>query len=539
MISPTVNKPLRPAALALLAAGLLVLSAPGGPLPMAIWAALAPLIVLVRIYNGRTAFLGTFFAVSVWYGFSFHWVATFHPLALAVLFLLEAPLFTLLPLWVARRIGTRKTWVFLFPSLWALGDWINHTWIFRFPFASLAYTQYGFREAIQVCGLGGPYILTWLIAFVNACLAESLIPPERRQTCLGVLPWRNAVFAGVALLAYTAVIGYGSFAFKAVRFPEKPALKVGLAQTLFPPKANWNKNEKAYLSRLLAQESSFTGLGIDLLLLPELVIDRPLSFIEDSTLGGNAEILNSQSDTSSLIGAPLVFGCLERKKSGETAELYNSLAMFGPDKTLRGIYRKRVLVPFGEFDPFDGLFPGFGAFLENSAQAVSLSTGPSGFLFTINGRQDQIYKAAALICYESTSPELARDDARNGADFFIAATSDYWSASPLAALQHSIISIFRAVETGKPVLRIANGGYSGYIDERGAFAGSVPLFREGNMVCNLFVRQNVPETLYVRFGNWIIALSFWFILFSLIFKACPMPTINWKYLRPSRWLVRR
>lgn len=514
MITSAKPNPVTAVLLSFTAAALLAASSPGGPGPLAMWVALVPLIVLVRAYGTEMAFLGAFFATSLWYGLSFRWVTAFHPLAFAILILLEAPLFTLVPLWIARRFGTPKTWIWLFPSLWTLGDWVNHTWLFRFPFASLAYTQYGFREAIQVTSLGGSYLLTWIIAFVNACVAEMLLFSIRRNPTSQRGTFGNVRFAFIAIATFAAMTAYGRFEINAIQFPAEPALKVGLAQTLFPPKADWSKHEKEYLSRLTAQEGVFRGQGIDLLLLPELAVDRPLSFVEDITLPGNADILNSQADAAASIGAPIIFGCLERKKECDEASLYNSLAMFGPDKTLRGVYRKRVLVPFGEFNPFGNLFPEFGAYLETTANAVALRPGPGNFLFTVPGANGETYQAAALICYESTSPELAREDARNGADFFIAATSDYWSASPIAALQHSVISIFRAVETGKPVLRIANGGYSGYIDERGAFAGSVPLFREGNMVCNLYVRPNVSETPYVRFGNWIVVLSLALVLLS-------------------------
>ena len=126
-------------------------------------------------------------------------------------------------------------------------------------------------------------------------------------------------------------------------------------------------------------------------------------------------------------------------------------------------YRKRHLVPFGEYVPLrpvlgwlDKVVPLPGDFVEGQS--------PHPLLFNA---LDRTLSAGPLICYEDTYPDLARSSALAGADVLVVLTNNGWFGRGGAAEQHAAHSVLRAVETRRPVLRIGNAGWSGWIDEFG------------------------------------------------------------------------
>jgi apolipoprotein N-acyltransferase len=123
-------------------------------------------------------------------------------------------------------------------------------------------------------------------------------------------------------------------------------------------------------------------------------------------------------------------------------------------------------------------------------------------------------RAAPLICYEDVFPSLARSSVQAGADVLVVMTNDGWFGEGGAAVQHAAHSALRAVETRRPVLRVGNGGWSGWIDEFGYVrytmtddAGSI--YFRGARVINVSRDQRwVGHTsFYVEHGDWFVAVS--------------------------------
>jgi apolipoprotein N-acyltransferase len=71
-----------------------------------------------------------------------------------------------------------------------------------------------------------------------------------------------------------------------------------------------------------------------------------------------------------------------------------------------------------------------------------------------------------MICFEAERPELARELALAGADALVIASNDA-PLAPRAIATELAQARLRAVETGLPVLRIANGGASVALDRYG------------------------------------------------------------------------
>jgi N-carbamoylputrescine amidase len=146
------------------------------------------------------------------------------------------------------------------------------------------------------------------------------------------------------------------------------------------------------LSRGVAAVETAAGAGARVVVLPELtssgyVLDRDLleSVAESADAGGPA--LNAWSAAAARHGVTVVAGFPERSAD----RLYNAAAVFGPDGSLAGVYRKLHLFAgeTGVFDPGDRGLPVFAV----------------GDL-----------RLGVLICYDLRFPEALRILAVQGAD---------------------------------------------------------------------------------------------------------------------------
>ena len=76
-------------------------------------------------------------------------------------------------------------------------------------------------------------------------------------------------------------------------------------------------------------------------------------------------------------------------------------------------------------------------------------------------------RLGGAICYEVVYPWIARAQVEAGADALYTLTNDAWYGNGGAQEQHFQAAVFRAVETGRPMLRAAVTGISGWVDGRG------------------------------------------------------------------------
>jgi apolipoprotein N-acyltransferase len=481
---------------------LLAFSCPPGKLPWLAWIALVP--ALFGLYHSprRCAFVYGTFSGLLFCAIAFRWTRAFHPYAHLFVTLVSGFFFVGLPLFFIRLLDRKRgALLFAAPSIWVVCEFIKQTWFLRFPFGVLGYTQYAWLPYIQLVELGGVLAVSWLVVFVNAAVFRlAILLAERRPLRLRRKPL--AVTAALLLAAFLIPLAYGTIRLHGLAYETEPRLKVGFAQTLFHPRKVWQVHQEEYQEQIRNFASGLAGLEARLILFPELTLDRPLSFDPSIRLKDNAEILNRLSALSREKQTHLLLGSLELKREGGRIKTFNSMYLFSQSGELAGIYRKRERVPFGEVDPSGGLVPGLGEYIRNSTDAVALDRGSTPYLFSVDSLQFGV-----LICFESGFPHLSRAYTRQGADFLVNASNDFWSLSSAAMVQHAVMSVFRAIETRRPVLRISNGGFSCYVDERGKYASRIPMFQTGAMTSQLCLLRDRPTTLYVRLGDWVILFS--------------------------------
>jgi len=94
-------------------------------------------------------------------------------------------------------------------------------------------------------------------------------------------------------------------------------------------------------------------------------------------------------------------------------------------------------------------------------------------------------------------------------------SEDGWFGKSIGPEQHLTHSIFRAIESGKYVLRSANNGTSAIINPLGVIEQKVDINKSGYI--DLSETRKIEPTLFAKFGNKIfgfIILLYIFLIFS-------------------------
>ena len=107
-------------------------------------------------------------------------------------------------------------------------------------------------------------------------------------------------------------------------------------------------------------------------------------------------------------------------------------------------------------------------------------------------------KLGILICFESIFPGIARDEVAAGANILVNLTNDAWYGRTSAPYQSMAMTVFRAVENKRSLVRAANTGISGFVDPTGNIIDKTDIFVPGAITAQLPVLEG--ETVFVRSG---------------------------------------
>lgn len=215
---------------------------------------------------------------------------------------------------------------------------------------------------------------------------------------------------------------------------------------------------------------------------------------------------------ANLFKADVVIGLQDDQWISEKdTESYSSAYYFWPGGDSGFRYEKRVLLPMGEYIPFE------------CCRNLAANYGITGSFRP--GEEAKVFPGCKVpfglsICYEETYGNLMRESRLKGSELLINVTSDVWYPNSRLPKQHFDHARLRSVEAGIPLVRACNTGVTSAFNSLGEIVGSLKeeeeWIRQG-----LFVK--VPlyhyNTLYSLLGDgFIISLSFGLCLFLFDFK---------------------
>ena len=190
---------------------------------------------------------------------------------------------------------------------------------------------------------------------------------------------------------------------------------------------------------------------------------------------------------------------------------YNSFSFYDHKINLVNNYNKVNLVPFGEFLPLEKILKNFGLkSLTNNYQ--SFSGGKDREIIKINKKNFDI-KILPLICYEIIYTGKIFNNFEF--DYIINISEDGWFGESIGPQQHFTHSVFRAVESGKYLIRSSNNGITAIINPTGFVEKKIPLGDSGYI--DFSEKKVFKPTLFSQHGNkmfLIIILLYIFLVFS-------------------------
>lgn len=463
--------------------GLLALFTLAGLLHL-LWHARSPAHAALMGYAFGLGLLG--FGVS-WLRISINQFGGVSP-ALAItftgLFVAIVALYFGLAAWLAKRVAQRQShtvfMLVLAPAAWLSVEWLR-AWLFTgFPWLSLGYSQIdlplaGYAPLFGVYGTGAVLVLSAGLLNLWGRIWPAL---------LLLLIWAT----GLALngLEWTRPVG------------EK--IPVSLVQGNIPQADKWQRHLFAPSVRLY-RELTAQVPDSKLVIWPETAIAAFDDEVEDAVLQPLHALLQSQ-------GRDLLTGIVSRDPDGR---YYNAMISLGASG--RADYRKRHLVPFGEYLPLKWLLDPVLDFLHIPMSDISAG----------NGAKPLIPLAGSLagvdICYEDAfADEVLR--ALPEAGFLVNASNDAWFGDSLAPHQHLQIARMRALESGRYLLRATNTGISAVIGPRGQLLGTAPQFQQRVLSDRIQPMQGM--TPFARWGDWpLLGLALLLLLLAGYRQARP------------------
>ena len=219
------------------------------------------------------------------------------------------------------------------------------------------------------------------------------------------------------------------------------------------------------------------------------------------------ELFKKNFTKNHLIG----LGTTSRISNNGDYKYFNSFSIVDNNLNLIKNYNKINLVPFGEFLPFDNFFKKIGL-SSITNRFGSFNRGIKRKIIKLeNGFQNLSF--LPLICYEIIySGQLTQNF---NFDYIFNISEDGWFGTSIGPKQHLVHSTFRAIESGKYVIRSANNGMTAIVNPLGQIEKKIDYEKDGFI--DLTDRRDMEPTIFSRYGNKIfiiLILLYIFLIFS-------------------------
>ncbi len=521
------------------------LSFPPIPFYFLIFGALVPLLIVWKRRSG----LAEISRITYIFGFVFtaitlYWVGSWQPqtdpflMIAGVALLFFNPLVFLIPstlFYMARKVWNDGIAILFLPAFWVTYEYLYSITDLRFPWLTLGHGLAYFKSFIQISEIIGTHGLSFLVILINVFVYLYVIDLKEKKKI-------NLVFPGLALVIILFTIIYGNIRINNFQAGEKH-INIGLIQPNLNP---WNKwdigNLNQHLDLYLSLSQTVVDSGADIIIWPETAL--PVYFLSGSYFAevNRLKIFTETNQTAILTGMPhAVFYRKDEEYPSDAKRLkhsemlytsFNSILLFDPGKEEVAQYGKIMLVPFGERVPFLETIPILGDIIKWNVGISSWNVGRDKLVFNIPynfkhlGSADTI-KTAGVICIESIYSDFVAGFVEKGAQLIAVVTNDSWYGDSSGPYQHKEISVLRAVENRRSVVRAANGGISCLIDPLGNIIAETKMYERDALNVNASIESEL--TFFTKHPLLIIRLSY--VISTVIVLFFIFVRVKEKYFR--------
>lgn len=412
-----------------------------------------------------------------------------------VLLAIYCSLLNIIPMLIFIKVKTGKLIdIFSFSALYILSEWFCENAVpLSFPWIRLGTVLAPFYTFVQSASIFGSLFITFLILIINGLIANAFCSLNSRKLQYGCFMSAAIVFSVNSLFGVSYI---------ALHEFEGNRASCMLLQANIGAVEKWNLSAMDSLSKNyeLAVQSIDKENPPSIIVLPETAVNTSLS--------RNKEALNAVSRFAQNLNATVITGAFYSDEDAEKS--YNAMYAINPDGSVEEPYLKKVLVPFGEYIPFEGfvekIFPSLATLLKNGRGLVSSDEQIN--VPTIYG------DISGMICLESIYSSELREMCADGGDIIAVLVNDAWFGDSYQLETHFRHSVLRAVENGKYLLHCANTGISGIITPNGKVISATKANTQAAIQANvMFIEKN---TFYTYFGDVIILPGAFLIVLGFV-----------------------
>jgi len=347
------------------------------------------------------------------------------------------------------------------PVFWVALEYAKTFLFTGFPWGLVGYSQYAYLTLIQSADLFGVYGVSFFIVVINAAafviaLHVLKLPWGTGGSGRAAARWEALLCAGIIVLAFSGNVLYGSTRMADVdaRAAASGQIGVSVVQGNIEQAIKW---DDAFISETIERYIRLSGETMtespDLVVWPETAM--PFYFLREKEYTDRVLEGLKRMDAWFLIGSP----AYELEEGSGDFIFYNTAYLFDPKTRLAGAYDKVHLVPFGEYVPLGDRLPFVGRMVHSIGD---FHPGEPGTVLSANKAD-----LGVQICYEIIFPRYSARMVENGGNLIVNITNDAWFGETAGPVQHFSMTVFRAVENRKSLVRSANTGISAFVDPAG------------------------------------------------------------------------
>ncbi len=460
------------------------------------WVALAPFLLALdeRPWQERLAFGCIWGALT--FGLLTRWMIDvgYGGYVIFAAILSSAPvIFSLLAVSPVRCQIFQLVW---WPCAWAVSEWLRMLVMGGFAW-SLAYSQAAHPSLIQLASFGGVWAVVWLMVLANGSVCLALKSRGNRRKVF--------ILTAVIILGANWAVGW-------LRQRPDRSIPSTIRLALIQPNiSREDKNDPLYYDKnvmrhLLLSERALSWKRPDMYIWPETAF--PDDILQDFKWRPWLEALARKEQAYYLIGSAL-------EKEGRSL---NAALLLSPQGEWVDAYYKIKLVPFTEYTPPGSIAHWLAGRLGVKPYDFMAGKGLGVFSLASSWRtlDQKARRFGVVICSEDAYPDSFRQLALRQVGFIVTILNDGWFRHQEAVQMHAQNAAFRAVESGVPVVRVANTGKTAVFDPGGKSVGDDYLLAdsEGFLVVDLPLAGQ--RTLYVLLGDIFVWLCAGFVIIALL-----------------------
>ena len=487
--------------------------------------------------SGKRIFLTAGLTFLLWNTASIYWVFNaINTFNAGVTGTIIALLVSLIPYGLGALLMTFAFWLFYQLSLntskkvaylglicfYVSTEYLHQTWDLAFPWMTLGNGFAGLHQLAQWYEYTGVYGGSIWILLSNILIFET-------YSAWRLSSPQKITLTTISLATLIMPIGFSLYIYNNYQEKSVPTNVVVVQPNVDPYQKYGSITPQDQLNNLIQLSDSVAQMNTEYFIWPETALPN---YVDEDQIRGDANFLQAQQFLNKYKNGTLITGiesvkwynekqtlsAIKHEPSGKYYDHYNSALQIENSAHLE-IYHKSKLVPGVEKMPFPKVFsflaPVF-KHLGGSTSGYGWQEKPSVF-YAYSG-----IGVAPVICYESIWGNWVAESVKNGAQFIAIITNDGWWGNTSGKDQHLMYAKLRALETRRWVVRSANTGISGFINQKGDVVKQTKWWTRTAIKADINLNDEI--TFYVKNGDLLAKIA---VALALIL-ALLIPYKKWK-----------